>query len=182
MKKPKYWLVLWVYCILVVVGCVVGCNFDKLPKSEPDEGIFSNDFEQLSYWNNSGSLVRGAGKDGSACLVVDPEHPYSAGFTVSYGEVKKLKPRQVRVEGWFKVEQEQDSAKLVACVMKNNENLAWQGAATPTLLGKTRVWTRISVSVNIPANTPDDALIVVFGLNTGNGGVLFDDLSIRLSP
>jgi hypothetical protein len=156
------------------------CDSEKTVKDDPENGVFVSNFENLYYWNESGSIQKGRGIDKSVCVKVDESFNFTPNFKVRISEVKIKKPHQIRVNGWFKSKDLNSSAKLIACLHYNGENLSWNGASTSELLRKAGVWTKIETVTALPDTFPPDAQVVVYGLRTGNGEILFDDLIIRV--
>ncbi|MDQ3050146.1 MAG: hypothetical protein M3Q95_04600 [Bacteroidota bacterium] len=161
---------------LVFTGCGQSAR-----NSDPEKGIFFSDFESLYYWNESGNLVNNRGRDGSGCIKVDQDHEYTPTFKVRVSDIKIKNPRRLTVNGWFKVDDLKATAKLVTCVDNNGEIIGWNASSSEELARKTGVWTKIESSTNIPAGLPGDAKLVVYGLRTGTGEVLFDDLEIKIT-
>lgn len=165
--------------ILLSLLMVYGCGTD-MKSSDPERGIFISNFEDLYYWNDSGNLVKGKGRDESYCAKVDADHEYTPTFKARFSDIKVKKPKQIIVNGWFKVQDLNATAKLVSCIDHNGTILQWNATSTEGVALKPGVWTMIETVIEIPADVPGDAKVVVYGLRTGSGEVLFDDLEIKI--
>lgn len=164
--------------LLLVMVILTGCG--SSPETNPDEGIFFNDFENLSFWTEAGNLNKDKGRNGSSCMLVNGDFEYSPVFKAKLSDIKIKNPKKVFLTGWMKVFDMKSSASLVLCLHYNGENLVYAGSWTKDHIRKAGVWTKVESEIKIPTGSPADAQIVVYGFRTGPGEVFFDDIEIKV--
>lgn len=169
-----------VLVVFVVSIGFFGCSTD-VKNSNPEQGYYYNDFESLYYWNESGGVVSNRGKEGGNCIRVNSETEFSPTFKLKFSEVKVKSPKKVNVTAWFKVNDLNTSAQLVACIHHEGKNLYWKGVSTSDVARRAGTWTKIENFADVPENIAPDAQIVVYGWRTGTGEVLFDDFEIQIN-
>ncbi len=167
--------------LMLALFLTQSCTNNDSLITDASKGIFICDFEDLYFWNESGAVIKGQGRDESFCVKVDSQHEYSPAFKIKFGDIGVKKPKQIKVNGWFKLNELDASAKLIACIDHNGEILKWNASETKTVSRKAGVWTMIEAVTEIPVDVSPEAKLVVYAMWTGKGEVLFDDLEIRIT-
>jgi hypothetical protein len=173
MKKSYSILIIPVFIALLLLNA---CSSPDNVRS--DKYIIENNFEEISFWTETSSVIKSVSRSGSYATFCDETHPYSATLRLPYSVVKKLNTTRLTGTAWIKSDKRYPSSKLVLSIEDNGKNYYWNGSDSTALSDQTNEWREVKVEGIIPPGTPETATIIFYGWNTGKDFILWDDFKL----
>jgi len=143
-----------------------------------DKFTIENDFEEITYWTEIPSVIKSVSRSGNYCTFTSQDQPYTTTLKMPYEVLKKKNANKISASAWIKSDKLSPSVKLVISVETPDKKYYWNGSDSTALSSNVNTWREIKVEGVIPPETPESAVVIFYGWNTGADFVLWDDFKL----
>jgi len=146
-------------------------------KTGKKANVFTNDLENAKFWSNSFTLVKGIAHSGTYASKLDTSNIYSFGFQSVLNNILTKTPKKINVTVWVYSLQPNLDGSLVVDINNNGQTVYWNSAGLKAVT-KTKEWTEVKASFNLPANLDIKDELKIYVWNPKKFNFYIDDLSI----
>lgn len=159
--------------LAAMTAILFSCN-----KGKNNGTTFSNDMDNVKMWNNPANVVKGIAHSGNYSCKLDTANIYSFGFNTLLGDALTQMPKKINVSLWVYSLISNPASSLVVEINNNGQQIFWKNADFKTTVSKTKDWTEIKASFDLPTNLNPKDELKIYVWNPKKQELYVDDFNI----